>query len=1015
MSLLNSLRGTFRRCVRHENSSSSRSGRDRAKRRLFLEALEDRSLLSAYAFTPVADNGPDSIFTLGALNQPGLNDKGTEMFHSALKSSGQIGVFTVNRAGKLRTIALTGDGATAFPLGGAITDSGTVSLGADVASGQAIFTGKGGPLTQIADNGPDSIFSGFLAPAAPINNSGTVVLRATLNSGGTTGIFTERAGEPPRQLYVTGGEFNSLGQPIIQRNGDKVSFQAGFGLNSEGIFLGDGLTTTTIATTGGVYNALTGGVTNDEGQVAFIATLAAGGQAVVVGDGSHLTTIAQTDSQFTSFFGNATINDQGQVVFAAKTPKGSGIFIAQNGEVDKIIGTGDSLFGSTVTSFSANPFAPRGFNDLGELGFAVTLADQRTVLVRADPLKSGVELTPSAPVPQFVGAPVVWTAAVADAQPGLVYQFSVGAEGGPMHVVRDYSPSNSFSFTPMQEGNYRIQVNIKDSYDTAVTTESDLKIDRVESRITGSAPVVTATANPLVALFSVPPGPEGKVHVEFAEAGTNLWQSTNELPSNPDKSTNFFVAGMLQDKTYEMRAVFSDGTTSAPLQFTTGSIPTTLKFPPFSVVQQPGPGSDLAEGLVYHTIGDPVATDLNGKIVWYYDPRNSGLLGANPFTVSSPQPGGYILGFGADKYAVPNSLGLLPKNLLREIDLAGNTVRETSVDAVNAELKAMGYEGIYGFYHEAEHLPDGSTVALGITERTVNINGTPTDYVGTMVIVLDDNWQVKWAWDAFDHLDVNRGPVLGEIVDASDTPVNIVPRLGAVDWLHNNSVAYSPADGNLILSLRTQDWVIKIDYRNGAGDGHVIWRLGAGGDFTVNSTDPNPWFSHQHDVHYINDNTIILFDNGNTRRASDPTADSRGQVWKLDEKTMTATLVFNADLGNYSPAVGEAQTLSNGNYSFDSGYQGQAPNLFGQTIEVQPDGSKAYVLQASGLFEFRTYRMGTLYEGTGQFVGNGEDTSHQGDDTQNLSHEDRQRGDNTPAPGSRPKVRDRRRSQHRHP
>jgi hypothetical protein len=78
---------------------------------------------------------------------------------------------------------------------------------------------------------------------------------------------------------------------------------------------------------------------------------------------------------------------------------------------------------------------------------------------------------------------------------------------------------------------------------------------------------------------------------------------------------------------------------------------------------------------------------------------------------------------------------------------------------------------------------------------------------------------------------------------------------------------------------------------------------------------------------------------------------------------MTATLVFNADLGNYSSAFGEAQRLSNGNYSFDSGYQG-APNLFAQTIEVRPDGSTAYVQEVDGQFEFRTYRMRTLYEGT---------------------------------------------------
>src|SRR5262249_9734425 len=146
------------------------------------------------------------------------------------------------------------------------------------------------------------------------------------------------------------------------------------------------------------------------------------------------------------------------------------------------------------------------------------------------------------------------------------------------------------------------------------------------------------------------------------------------------------------------------------------------------------------------------------------------------------------------------------------------------------------------------------------------------------------------------------------------------------------------------------------------GDGAALWRLGQDGYFTVNSTHPSPWFSHQHNVHYIDDSTLILFDNGNTRRASDPTAHSRGQVWRLDEQTMTATPVLNADLGNYSPALGAAQRLSNGNFSFTSGIQGQPPNQFGQTIEVLPDGTKAYVLEVNEP-EYRSYRIRTLYEG----------------------------------------------------
>jgi hypothetical protein len=193
----------------------------------------------------------------------------------------------------------------------------------------------------------------------------------------------------------------------------------------------------------------------------------------------------------------------------------------------------------------------------------------------------------------------------------------------------------------------------------------------------------------------------------------------------------------------------------------------------------------------------------------------------------------------------------------------------------------------------------------------------------------------------------------------------VVPLLPAVDWLHVNAVALTPGDGNLILSIRNQDWVIKIDYRNGAGDGHVVWRLGAGGDFALNSADPTVWFSHQHNAHYIDDHTVILFDNGNTRRETDPNANSRGQVWTLDETSMTATPVLNADLGNYSFRLGSAQRLSNGNYSFVSGSQGPGPppTQVGQTIEVLPDGTPSYVLGLAGP-EYRSYRLRTLYEGT---------------------------------------------------
>jgi hypothetical protein len=572
-------------------------------------------------------------------------------------------------------------------------------------------------------------------------------------------------------------------------------------------------------------------------------------------------------------------------------------------------------------------------------------------------------LAPSNDSP-LVGEPVTWTAAAVDVGASPVYQFSAASHGGAFHVVRDFSPANTFTLTPMQEGTYDIEVTVKDGYGATDTTSAVVTED-VTSRVTGSIAVVTPTSNPLVALYSVPPSSAATVFVQFAMAGDHpAWRNTDTRAIVPGKSTNVFIAGMLPNTTYEMRHVFSDGSGSAPLLFTTGSIPANLSIPAYTVRQPPAPGSDTDQDMVFQVrprtaVGSPpiIATDLAGHVMWYYDLSQSG------FTLTKTSqtliPGGTLLTNGADRYTpVPTA-----PNVLREIDLAGNTIRETNIAALNAQLAAMGLEAIYGFNHDAQRLPDGSTVALALTERTVDINATPTNYVGEMVLVLDQDFQVKWAWDAFDHLDVHRGPVLGEIVvPGSPEPTAIVPKLPAVDWLHVNAVSLSPNDGNLILSVRHQDWVIKIDYRNGAGDGHVIWRLGQGGDFTLNSTDSNAWFSHQHDAHYVDDHTLILFDNGNTRQASDPNAHSRGQVWTLDETNMTATPVLNVDLGNYSFRLGSAERLSNGNYSFLSGSQGPVPNDIAQSIEVLPDGRPSYVLEFAGP-EYRAFRIRTLYEG----------------------------------------------------
>ncbi len=551
-----------------------------------------------------------------------------------------------------------------------------------------------------------------------------------------------------------------------------------------------------------------------------------------------------------------------------------------------------------------------------------------------------VVLIEKAPTAPLVGTPVVWSATATDDGSTPVYQFSVGQINGAYQVVQDFGPASSFTWNPLAQGTYEIQVIAKSSY-TASVGETASASYTANSRIVGTSAVITPMANPLVALFSAPPSPGASMYVQFAPQGPSpSWTSTDPLPVIPGESTNFIVAGMLPDTTYLMRYVLTDGTASTPLTFTTGVLPANIQFPTVTEPVTPTASADMSQDMVLHAgLLDPAgvattfATNLAGNIVWYYDSVTNNF----PNYATSLAPNGTVYMLGG------NGAGNGGYDTLRQVDLAGDILHQTNTNAVNAELAAMGYNSISDFDHEAQLLPNGDTAILALAPRTVNVNGVPTKYNGDMIIVLDQNFQVAWVWDSFQWLSTSRLPTLGE---------------GPTDWLHANAISWSPEDDDFIVSLRAQDWVLKIDYANGTGDGHIVWTLGAGGNFTIISSDPDPWFSHQHDVRYINDDTIVLFDDGNTRVANDRNEpDSRGQELVLNEQTMTATLVVNADLGNYSAALGSAQILPDGNFAFTSGFQAGG---FGQTIEVTPSGTKTFVQQITGL-EYRSYLTSSLY------------------------------------------------------
>src|SRR5207245_2381201 len=100
-------------------------------------------------------------------------------------------------------------------------------------------------------------------------------------------------------------------------------------------------------------------------------------------------------------------------------------------------------------------------------------------------LLSTISLVPSEAAPQLVGERIVWAATATDCGTAPVYRFSVAPHAGAFRVVRDYSPTNTFAWTPMQEATYDIQVTVKDGYQGTETC-SAVVADAVASRVTGS-------------------------------------------------------------------------------------------------------------------------------------------------------------------------------------------------------------------------------------------------------------------------------------------------------------------------------------------------------------------------------------------------------------------------------------------------------------------------------------------------------------------------------------------------
>ena len=304
------------------------------------------------------------------------------------------------------------------------------------------------------------------------------------------------------------------------------------------------------------------------------------------------------------------------------------------------------------------------------------------------------------------------------------------------------------------------------------------------------------------------------------------------------------------------------------------------------------------------------------------------------------------------------------------------------------------------FHHEVYPVPGGflamdqeSTYVDAYPVSTTLPNGpfAPAYVLNPVVVEVDLDGAVRSRFDLQSRLDPQR---IGWLSLQESTP--------GYDWGHANAIAVDPTDGGLVVSVRHQSAVVKLDRTTG----DVVWILSnpAGwrspwAELLLEPVGDVVWPGHQHApmVTAAEDGTleILMFDNGNFARTtpydgdSDDTDDgqdyvSRMVAYRVDEAAGTVSehwATFGTSTGRlYSGAFGDAdpQPLTGnrlgvwGMMFVDDGVRNVDRDRGQKSVrlvEAAPDRSVVWELSAWGPLDaapqgwqtHRAQRVATLY------------------------------------------------------
>ncbi len=318
------------------------------------------------------------------LGSPVINSSGTVVFSGVLAETGTAAVFTGGSGPLLVNIAGPANNLIAVTPG--INDAGTVAfVGKGLYNGvNSVFVRQsGGSIVEVArentttDNGNNLITKLFHSPPA-VNNGGAVAFVGEVN-GRETNFFSPA---PYNGIFTIASADNpvvALGKPEMN-NHNVVAHLNGFDSGRRTLNISNvGI----IADTNGVFADL--GINydiNDAGSVLFKGDLDSGIKGLFTSSGAGATTVVNNTGPFTDFY-NQAINSlpTPSVAFTGVLQGNTyGVFSGPNAIADKVLVTGDQLFGKTVATAG---IVGGALNDSGMKAIWVGYTDGSEEIVRA--------------------------------------------------------------------------------------------------------------------------------------------------------------------------------------------------------------------------------------------------------------------------------------------------------------------------------------------------------------------------------------------------------------------------------------------------------------------------------------------------------------------------------------------------------------------------------------------------------------------------------------------------------